>query len=268
MTLVRDRLGDAVDACLSPAGGITVTVAPDRLLSLCRALRDEDDFRFTQLIDLCGIDYLEYGQADWRTSDIATAQGFSRAVRPRERVFGLDDDDETNDALQGGSPPSDAGEGDDGPGLLDSRNHDFRNAGDPRSGSRFAVIYHLLSCERNQRIRLRTAGEGDPPVIPSVREIWPVADWYEREAFDLFGILFDGHPDLRRILTDYGFVGHPFRKDFPLIGEVEMRYDPTRRRVIYEPVSITPRTLVPKVIRKTPTAGESGPSLDSASDDA
>ena len=256
MTLVRDRLGDAVDPFLSPAGGITITVAPNRLLSLCRRLRDEDDFRFTQLIDLCGIDYLEYGQADWQTSDIATAQGFSRAVRPRGKASGRDE--KSKDALQEGSSTNDRRKGDDGT--------------DPRDlgrGSRFAVIYHLLSCELNQRIRLRTDGEGDPPVIPSVREIWPCADWYEREAFDLFGILFDGHPDLRRILTDYGFVGHPFRKDFPLIGEVEVRYDPTRRRVIYEPVSIVPRTLVPRVIRKTPTAGdETGPPLDSVLDDA
>ena len=117
-------------------------------------------------------------------------------------------------------------------------------------GRRFAVVYHLLSYRHNWRIRLRVfASDDDFPVLPSVVNIWRVADWYEREAFDLFGILFTDHPDLRRILTDYGFVGHPFRKDFPLVGHVEMRYDPEKERVVYEPVSIEPRVLVPKVKR-------------------
>jgi NADH-quinone oxidoreductase subunit C len=116
---------------------------------------------------------------------------------------------------------------------------------------RFAVVYHLLSVSLNHRIRLKVfAPAGEPPLVPSVMDIWPAANWYEREAFDLFGILFDGHPDLRRLLTDYGFIGHPFRKDFPLIGNVEVRYDPDKARVVYEPVSIEPRTLVPRVIRK------------------
>lgn len=119
----------------------------------------------------------------------------------------------------------------------------------PWNKPRFAVIYHLLSYKNNQRVRLRTFPEGEPPVVDSVIDIWASADWYEREAFDLYGILFKGHPDLRRILTDYGFVGHPFRKDFPLIGNVELRYDATLQRCVYEPVSIQPRTLVPKVIR-------------------
>ena len=118
-------------------------------------------------------------------------------------------------------------------------------------GRRFAAVYHLISYNRNQRLRLRVyAADDDFPVVPTVTEIWQAANWYEREAFDLFGILFDGHPDLRRILTDYGFVGHPFRKDFPLVGHVEMRYDPERERVVYEPVSIQPRVLVPKVTRE------------------
>lgn len=116
--------------------------------------------------------------------------------------------------------------------------------------TRFAVVYHLLSTELNQRVRLKAFITGDPPHIPSVLDIWSSANWYEREAFDLFGIIFDGHPDLRRLLTDYGFIGHPFRKDFPLIGQVEMRYDALAAKVIYEPVSIQPRTLVPKVIRQ------------------
>lgn len=115
--------------------------------------------------------------------------------------------------------------------------------------NRFAVVYHLLSIAHNHRVRVRSYPQGDPPIIDSVVDIWPSANWYEREAFDLYGILFRGHPDLRRILTDYGFVGHPFRKDFPLIGNVEMRYDAAMERCIYEKVSIQSRTLVPKVIR-------------------
>jgi NADH-quinone oxidoreductase subunit C len=119
-----------------------------------------------------------------------------------------------------------------------------------RDGPRFAVVYHLLSLKQNFRLRLRVYLDEDDPIVDSVLDIWRSADWYERETFDLFGILFDGHPDLRRILTDYGFIGHPFRKDFPLIGQVEMRYDPDKGRVIYQPVSISPRTLVPRVIRE------------------
>jgi NADH-quinone oxidoreductase subunit C len=114
---------------------------------------------------------------------------------------------------------------------------------------RFAVVYHLLSYSLNHRLRLKVFLDQDPPIIESVIHIWPSANWYEREAFDLYGILFNNHPDLRRILTDYGFIGHPFRKDFPLSGTVEVRYDETLGRVIYQPVSIIPRTLVPKVIR-------------------
>jgi len=115
---------------------------------------------------------------------------------------------------------------------------------------RFAVVLHLLSVSLNQRVRLRVfAQEDDFPILPTLVEVWPVANWYEREAFDLFGIMFENHPDLRRILTDYGFVGHPFRKDFPMIGNVEMRYDPEQQRVIYQPVSIEMRNNVPRIIR-------------------
>jgi len=117
------------------------------------------------------------------------------------------------------------------------------------SGPRFGVVYQLLSVSLNQRLRVKALLPESAPLIASVVDIWPVADWYEREAFDLFGILFEGHPDLRRILTDYGFIGHPFRKDFPLEGYVEVRYDPDRRRVVYQPVSIEPRVLVPRVLR-------------------
>src|SRR5690606_7130260 len=119
---------------------------------------------------------------------------------------------------------------------------------DPR---RFAVVYHLLSLKHNARLRLRVyTGYENPPIVDSVYPVWNSANWFEREAFDLFGILFAGHPDLRRILTDYGFIGHPFRKDFPLIGTAEVRYDAEKGRVVYQPVSIEPRTLVPKVIRE------------------
>ena len=116
-------------------------------------------------------------------------------------------------------------------------------------GDRYAVVYHLLSISNNQRIRIRCYTYGELPTVPSVVDIWNCANWFEREAFDMYGIVFEGHPDLRRILTDYGFIGHPFRKDFPISGNVEMRYDEKRRRVIYEPVTIDPRDQIPKVTR-------------------
>jgi NADH-quinone oxidoreductase subunit C len=121
---------------------------------------------------------------------------------------------------------------------------------DPDEPKRFAVVYHLLSVAHNQRLRLKVfCPDSEEPVLDSLVEVWAAANWFEREAFDLYGILFRGHPDLRRILTDYGFIGHPFRKDFPLSGNVEVQYDPDKKRVVYQPVSITPRVLVPKVIR-------------------
>jgi NADH-quinone oxidoreductase subunit C len=177
------------------------------LLEVCRVLRDAPQLKFEQLMDLAGVDYLQYGIDDWQTQS-ATRSGFSRA-----RV------------AQGQGP----------------------DAGEP---GRFAVVYNLLSVSLNQRLRLSIRlPDTEEPVADSVVEIWAAANWFEREAFDLFGILFRGHPDLRRILTDYGFIGHPFRKDFPLIGNVEVQYDAARGRVVYQPVSITPRVLVPKVIR-------------------
>ncbi|MEQ8662319.1 MAG: NADH-quinone oxidoreductase subunit C, partial [Gammaproteobacteria bacterium] len=130
---------------------------------------------------------------------------------------------------------------------------------------RFAVVYQLLSIEHNHRVRVKVFPDGEPPRLASVVEVWPSANWYEREAFDLFGILFDGHPDLRRILTDYGFIGHPFRKDFPLEGYVEVRYDPEKRRVVNQPVTIEPRTLVPRVIREEDWVHSSKP-VNEASD--
>ncbi|HEY8102798.1 MAG TPA: NADH-quinone oxidoreductase subunit C [Burkholderiaceae bacterium] len=136
--------------------------------------------------------------------------------------------------------------------LIDLCGLDYSTYGDGAwEGARFAVVSHLLSIKNNWRVRVRVFAEDDEvPVVASVTDIWPSANWYEREAFDFFGILFDGHDDLRRILTDYGFIGHPFRKDFPVSGYVEMRYDPEQKRVIYQPVTIEPREIIPRVIRE------------------
>jgi len=179
---IQQRFQGQVGRCTVAHGELTVEVMRQDLISVCRALRDEAEFAFEQLIDLCGLDYATYGNGTW-------------------------------------------------------------------NGPRFAVAYHLLSVSNNQRLRLKVFAQGEVPLVDSVISIWSSANWYEREAFDLFGIVFEGHPDLRRILTDYGFVGHPFRKDFPLIGNVEMRYDPEQGRVVYEPVSIEARNMVPRVIR-------------------
>ncbi len=169
-------------------GEITIECKAENLIAACTKLRDHAELKFEQLIDLCGVDYAEYG--------------------------------------------------DDGLGN------------NKRSGARYAVVLHLLSVSLNQRVRLKIfAHDDDFPILPTLVDIWPGANWYEREAFDLFGIMFENHPDLRRILTDYGFVGHPFRKDFPMIGNVEMRYDPEQQRVIYQPVSIEMRNNVPRIIR-------------------
>ena len=142
--------------------------------------------------------------------------------------------------------------------LIDLCGVDYAVYGDrPRESNRFAVVLHLLSVQHNWRLRVRTfCADDEFPVMQSVVDVWPVANWYEREAFDLFGILFEGHPDLRRILTDYGFVGHPFRKDFPLSGHVEMRYDPEQRRVVYQPVTIDPREVTPRIVREPNYAEE------------
>jgi NADH-quinone oxidoreductase subunit C len=136
--------------------------------------------------------------------------------------------------------------------VIDLCGVDYASYGDrPRQGPRFAVVVHFLSVKNNVRLRLRSfAPDNDFPVMPSIVDVWPAANWFEREAFDLFGIVFEGHPDLRRILTDYGFVGHPFRKDFPLSGHVEMRYDPEQRRVVYQPVTIDPREVTPRIVRE------------------
>jgi NADH-quinone oxidoreductase subunit C len=195
---------------------VTIEVLPKDALAVFKKLRDEPTLNFDQLIDVCGVDYSEYKSVEWATDDTTTT-GFSRGVEAA-----------TGARLRFGDEP------------------EYVNTGRPR----FAAVYHLMSISNNHRLRVRVYCEDDAvPVVPSVIELWPAANWFEREAFDLFGILFEGHPDLRRILTDYGFVGHPFRKDFPLVGHVEMIYDEQQKRVIYQPVSITPRVLVPRVIR-------------------
>jgi len=144
--------------------------------------------------------------------------------------------------------------------LLDLCGIDYSEYGDGRyDGLRFCAASHLLSVSLNQRVRLKVfCPDDDFPVLPSLNEVWNSVNWFEREAFDLFGIIFEGHNDLRRILTDYGFIGHPFRKDFPTTGHVEMRYDPEQKRVIYQPVTIEPREITPRVIREDNYAGQQG----------
>jgi len=209
-TRMGERFAGQVTRIDSSCGELVYEVGKDDLIAVACALRDEAEFGFEQLIDVCGVDYLTYGEDEWVTTS-ATGSGFSRGV---ERAAVILDESDTFD---------------------------------PR---RFAAVYHLLSVHKNLRLRIRVfTGDSNPPIVPSLVEVWNSANWFEREAFDLYGILFEGHPDLRRILTDYGFIGHPFRKDFPLIGNVEVTYDAEKGRVVYQPVSIEPRTLVPRVIR-------------------
>jgi NADH-quinone oxidoreductase subunit C len=216
---LRARFGDRIDNVAVSLAQATIEVMPAHLVEVCTALRDEPDFHFEQLTDLCGVDFLSFGEDEWAGSDTATAQGFGRGVQ--------------GDNVQGRF------------GWKNRPQH-------PQFLRRFASVVHLLSYEHNIRLRVRTfASEDALPVLPTLTGVWPSVNWYEREAFDLYGIVYEGHPDLRRILTDYGFVGHPFRKDFPLIGNVEVRYDPEARRVVYEPVtSVTPRVTVARVVRE------------------
>ncbi len=180
---LHSALGERASVVVA-LGEVTLTVKAADYLDAMTVLRDNISLRFEQLIDLCGVDYLTYGEGTW-------------------------------------------------------------------DGLRFAVVSHLLSVSHNWRLRVRVfAPDDEMPLLASVVGVWRAANWFEREAFDLFGILFDGHNDLRRILTDYGFIGHPFRKDFPVSGYVEMRYDPEQKRVIYQPVTIEPRENVPRVIRE------------------
>ncbi len=182
-------LGGRIKKVVCDRGEITLTVGESDYLGVARALRDDDELRFEQLIDLCGVDYATYKDEPWE-------------------------------------------------------------------GARFCVVSHLLSVSHNWRLRLKVfAVDDDMPTVASLVDVWSAANWFEREAFDLFGIIFDGHLDLRRILTDYGFIGHPFRKDFPTSGHVEMRYDVEQKRVVYQPVTIEPREIVPRVIREDAYGG-------------
>src|SRR5688572_20720246 len=211
---LNERFADASVVVAQPRGEITLEVAPTEWLAAALALRDE--FGFEQCVDVSGVDYLSYGSDEWDTD--VSSEGFSRGVEGKSAG-----------RFVWGEAPNGAA-----------------NAPERR----FAAVAHLLSYQHNQRVRLRTFAENDDlPVVASLTSVWAGTNWFEREAFDLYGIIFDGHPDLRRILTDYGFVGYPFRKDFPLIGNVEVRYDAEKKRVVYEPVSIEPRVLVPRVIR-------------------
>jgi NADH-quinone oxidoreductase subunit C len=204
---IEARLAGRVTRRKSLATDLSYDVAAADLVAVATALRDEAELRFEILIDVAGMDYLDYGRSEWRTV-ASSSSGFGRGVN-RGGVGGMHD------------------------------------------GPRFAVVYQLLSIAHNERLTLRSfCVESDSePTIDSMVGVYASANWFEREAFDLFGIVFNGHPDLRRILTDYGFIGHPFRKDFPLVGNVEVRYDADKQRVVYEPVQITERVLVPRVIR-------------------
>jgi len=213
--LFTERFGERVTVGDTQSGITTVEIEVDAWQEVCRALRDEEDFNFEQLTDLCGVDYLSFGQSEWDTED-ASQEGFGRGVESL------------------------------GPGRFDWASRP--EAGDMKQ--RFGVVVHLLSFRHNRRLRIRCfAPDEGMPIVPTLVEIWSSANWYEREAFDLFGIVFEGHPDLRRIMTDYGFTGHPFRKDFPLIGNVAVRYDELKGRIVYEPVEIEPRVTVPRVLR-------------------
>ena len=210
-TRITTCFGNKVNFIESSCNELIFELQCEDLIDVAKELKTNENMMFEQLTDLCGVDYLTYGVDEWTTKS-ATSSGFSRGVS-RQSVI-LDDADTFDD-------------------------------------KRFAVIYNLLSIKHNSRIRLRIyTGDKNPPIVPSVASIWSSANWLERETFDLYGILFEGHPDLRRILTDYGFVGHPFRKDFPLSGNVEIHYDEKKKKIAYKPVSIEPRTLVPRVIRQ------------------
>ncbi|WP_371324892.1 NADH-quinone oxidoreductase subunit C [Dechloromonas sp. ZY10] len=181
---LQDRFGGQLKSIVTALGEVTVEVSAQDYLQFMLSLRDEQDFSFEEVTDLCGVDYSAYGNGSWQ-------------------------------------------------------------------GRRFAVVVHLLSVRHNRRLRVRVFAEDDEfPVVPSIIGVWKSANWFEREAFDLFGVAFPGHDDLRRILTDYGFIGHPFRKDFPISGHVEMRYDPDQGRVVYQPVSIEPRENTPRIVRE------------------
>ena len=226
---LQAALGDKLAGVSTALGEVTAVVKADDLLAAAATLRDAAGLRFEQLIDLCGVDYGGYGKVAWT----GTPQSEGWAGVP----------------LSSAAPETDKTRpiAEEAPKSVEGKAHE-RELIPP--GARFAVVYHLLSVTHNWRLRLRVfTPDSELPVVPSVNGVWPAANWYEREAFDLFGIVFEGHADLRRILTDYGFVGHPFRKDFPLSGTVEMRYDPVEQRVIYQPVTIEAREITPRIVR-------------------
>lgn len=220
---VKKRFENVLQNAMVLYGELTIEIHAEHLLEVCLALRDEPEFDFKLLADVCGVDYLHFGHDEWETEE-STATGFERGVI-RNHLPEFTEIEK---------------------GKIDKIHKAERAA---IAKHRFASVYHLLSFSNNQRIRIRVFLDNADLKVPTVTEIWPSANWFEREAFDLFGIIYVGHPDLRRLLTDYGFVGHPFRKDFPLIGNIEARYDAVEKRVVYEPVSIKPRILEPKVIR-------------------
>ena len=236
--IIQEKLGPVATSIVTQKGEVTLEVKLADYLAVAKILRDDAELKFEVLIDLCGVDYLGYGQGEWAT-DSVSSEGFSRGIQ--------DSRDQVLSSAFLDVPGAGA------PGRF--RWEDRPEAKDvPR---RFAVVVHLLSVTFNQRVRLKVfSDDNELPVVPSLTELWRGVNWFEREAFDLFGIVFDGHPDLRRILTDYGFVGHPFRKDFPLIGNVEVRYDAVKKRVVYEPVSIEPRIGVPRVVREDSRYGQ------------
>jgi NADH-quinone oxidoreductase subunit C len=226
---LQSALGDRIAGFSTARGEVTVVVKPEHLLAVATDLRDAAGLKFEQLVDLCGVDYGSYGEVAWTGTPLSEGAAGAPLGGPAPET-------DRSPAIDEHAPKSVEGR---------ARERELIPA-----GARFAVVYHLLSVSLNQRVRLRVfCGDSQFPVVDSVIGAWPGANWFEREAFDLFGIVFSGHPDLRRILTDYGFIGHPFRKDFPLSGTVEMRYDPDQQRVIYQPVTIEAREITPRIVR-------------------
>ena len=206
--IINNKLSDFNLAFLDNEHNLILQIDQADFINVCKILKTDSDLDYSMLIDVCAVDYLTYGEADWTTNDAANL-GYSRAVKQT---------------------------------IIPEADETFTD--------RFVVFYQLLSISYNKRLTLKVfTTESNPPSVPSINKIWNSANWFEREAFDLMGIHFKGHPDLRRILTDYGFIGHPFRKDFPTNGNLEVVYDEEEERVIYQPVSISTRPSVPKVIR-------------------
>ncbi len=213
-------LGDKILKSVLHVGEVTITIAPDTVHSVMETLRHHDELKFEQMTDITGVDYAAYGLTEWDVE--ASNHGFSRGTTPQ---------------------------------AVGRAGTQLEKTAHKKSMTeRFAVVYQLLSLTHNARLRVKTYLDGEQnntiPMVDSVSDIWAGANWFERETFDMFGIAFKNHPDLRRILSDYGFIGHPLRKDFPLTGNVEVIYDEELRRVVYQPVSIESRVNIPRMIRK------------------